>query len=318
MKSYLMAAVALVIPFAPALAGEADVVDLRKEVVALRTEVAKLNARLAGGAELGRKLVAVARKLAAGEEIKEGSAEMGVLRTALRTKGTGLYGSGVAQRTMGVMRKLPAGLRAKLLKEVLVDITVSDRVRGGILAELVLVGDESAGKAIAAACEMEVLLPAVSAGYAYRSSYFLSKLIVAAADFKDKRAVGLTITMLATRIKAGKQSPHYKKYGARLYSSDAKLAARLAAWSGHAGWKELLAKHKYKPKHGGGGQYLSYAFKGEKASEAALAQLAEIGEWWKKSKGEFVFPNEKAAPVKPVTAPVVKDTVKPVKPVEQF
>jgi len=189
---------------------------------------------------------------------------------------------------------------------ILLDITVSNRSRETALKELALYKDDAAKKVISAACDLELLVPPVSAGYSYRSNYFLAKLVVAAAEVKDKRAVELAIASLEGSFKSGMASSYASKYGVSLYGDSSRLAERLAAWSDYKGWGELLAKNVYKSKWGRAGNVKRYTFKGENP-KLALAELTKVREWWKTGKEKFEFPKEEP---RPVEAP------KPPKPVE--
>jgi hypothetical protein len=319
LKPKLLAVVLVALPLVSAFGGEEKIDELQKEVKALRTEVARLSARLAGDAELGRQLVTIARKLKAGEKIEESSKDMTALRTILRRGSSrSSYGDPVFNRGLGLVRKLPSAQRAKLLSEVLLNVAASDRNREAALKELVLYKDEAARKVISAACDLEILVPPVSAGYATLTNYFMTKLVNAAAEMKDKRAVELVITILESKIKSGSARSTAAKYGVSLYGDYGKLADKLALWCADKGWSELLAKHKTARKYARGYSY--YQLKGD-APKLALAELAKVREWWKGAKEKFEFPKEEPKPAKPAEAPkpvTTRPGEGPKQPVERF
>ncbi|MHC4914215.1 MAG: hypothetical protein ACYTGB_01885 [Planctomycetota bacterium] len=306
-----MLTAALAVPLlGSALGAEEGIAKLQEEVKALRVEVGRLSARLCDDAELGRRLVAIARKLKAGEKIEDGSEDIMVLRAALHRKGAGGYGYGgtVFSRCLGLLRQLPAEQRARLLAEILTDVTASDRSRETALKELALYKDDAARKVIAEACELELLVPPVAAGHSYRVSYFVGKLIAAAAEVDDKRAVDLAIRTLEGTIRAGMTSRYVEKYGISLYGDNSRLAERLARWSDHEGWGQVLAANKSARKWGRAG---TYNFKGE-APKQALAELAKVRTWWEANKDKFEFPEEPEPEPEPEPAkPAVE--LKPIK-----
>jgi hypothetical protein len=310
LKKMFFAALFLAWPMLSARGAEDKIVELQKEVKALRQEVARLTLKFSSGYELGQRMIKIAEKLKAGGKIEKGSADETALVTVLRLKAKGTYSSGDAlfARAVGLIRKLPAGQRAGFYAGILLDITIADRARSTVLAELKLIGDAEAKKVVGRACDLELLLPQVTVGYsASYSGYFLDKLVNAAADMKDKRAVTLAINSVRNKIVASlkRQATSPSKYGTMFYGSSGNLVKRLGIWCGDKTWSEFISANKGR---GYRGRSSSYAFKGP-AQKQALVEIEKVQKWWDQSKDKFEFPVEPEPKAAEAKKPVPTDPV---------
>lgn len=292
MRTGLMAALGALVLCVPAGWGEEknaaeELAGLRQEVAELRREVARLNTLLAGESELGVRLLAISRKLAAGEQLAEGSADLAVLARALAYSDRS-FGSEISLRALGLIRKLPPEQRGRLLGAALTDVSVSQMQRARLLDELAELGDAPARQAMARAAELEVQLPAVAPGHMVgNSNYFLSKLADKLVKAGDKMAVDIIVTCLDNQL----QNVGRPERGTWITGEMASLAEKLGAWSGQDGWAELVRAHRERG--------TALRIKGEKDLEMARAEFAKVKAWWQDNREKFEFPKEEEKPPAP-------------------
>ncbi len=296
-RGLLVVVCSLMIPVASARAGEAtseELTKLRKEVTALRTEVAKLRVENADRARLGRQLVEVARKLAAGEKLADGSAEIKVLRDALAH-------SGFSDQVMRLATRLSEEQQVSFLSSAVCDISLLSHTRDKLVQSLGAVGGAVAGKVIARAIEQELLFPAKVLGgsVSYRYSHLGTTLALAAAKLKEKAAIDMGIHELrgiAAKVASSLQRAKHAKYQHfhGVYGKTRELVAGMAAWTGH----ESLAKYAA-VKEAKRGYKTGFKFDTQAKVDAFNADIDKLAAWWKANRAKFEFPAEVARPERP-------------------
>jgi hypothetical protein len=270
--------------------------------------VARLSAALATGRDLVDRLLAVSKKLAAGEKLADGSEEMLVLYRGLSFSEPS-FGGDMAGRTLVLVRKLPPEQRGKLLGDALCNFSIPAHVRTRFIDELALIGDEPSTAALLRAAELELALPPATFGSAGTGNYLVPRLADKLAKAGNKTAVDLTIQSLENQL--ANLSANNKDWGVSLYAESATLAERLGTWSGQEGWSQLLKRSK-------DGRFPSIRIKGDKDIEQARAELEKIKAWWKENRADFKFPKEEPKPPAPPLQPMPRpEQPKPPAP-EQF
>jgi len=291
-----------------------ELAGLRKEVAELRAEVAKLVARQdEQGTMLGQLLEAARRLKDAG---KIGDRELAVVTQAIRKGGE------AGSRAMGLLERLPAEQRCRVLGALVGDFQVQGATRETLLRRLVAEGGDAARLAVREAIERERLLPAGSqAGYHGATYDFRLSLAVAAGDLKDKVAIDLTLECLEETAKqasafladAKKGGWAGRGGGLPLYGHIRTVIWRLRVWSEQAGLEQFANANQ-----GWGGVTLG----SEEKVAAFKAEVDKARKWWQEGREKFEFPAqtpEPPAPVMPAAPgqPPVPPRPEP-KPVEQF
>jgi hypothetical protein len=277
-----LAALVILAP-APVLAGEEvaeELAKLRKEVEALRLQVAKLAAQKGEKSMLAGQLMAAAKKLKEEGKLADGSPELKLIATCLRAGGE------LTSRAQGLVDKLTPKQRGEIQAGVLCDVSVGYETRRAALRDLVELANETARAAIRKAIEAEKLLPAgQSAGFGIKPS-----LAVAAGDLKEKLAVALSIECLENFATAAARVAGRRRGGNRdwrsfyqttVYGSTRTLVSRLRHWSG----QETLGKYLQRE-----GRWGYYRLDRAERIKEFRGELEKLKKWWKEKGEKFEFP----------------------------
>ncbi len=317
----LMLAAVAVLALSSASAGEKveeELAKLRKEVTALRLEVAKLVAQRNEHKVLLKQLMAIAVKLKAGEKLADGFAELTAIEKCVRR------GGDLGSRAMGLLSKLPSGQRCAILGVIVADVTVYNAARQAALRQLVTENNAAARKAIHTAIAQERLLPARAAGgYNYSYNNLKPHLALAAGSLKDKAAVSLSIECLDDLAARAERTVAQRKtegggrysYGASIHGMTRTLVSRLKTWSGQEGLAQFTVAKGFAK---GRRNYGYYRVDSQEKVDALKGELAKLKTWWKEKEGEFKFPAGAVAPAETDPPAKVKKPVKGKRPVEQF
>jgi len=315
----LSAALAALTGAGAALGGEnvgEELAGLRREVAELRAEIGKLVARQDEQGTMLGQLLEAARRLKDAGRLED--RELAVVTQAIRRGGE------AGTRAMGLLDRLAAEQRCRVLGALVGDFQVQGGSRESLLRRLVAEGGDAARLAVREAIERERLLPAGrQAGYYHGAYDFRLPLAVAAGDLKDKLAVDLTLECLE---ETGQQAAGFladaKKggWGGRggglpLYGHVRTLLWRLRTWSGQAGLDQFVNAE----------QRWGYVALGSEEKIAAFkTEVESARKWWQENREKFEFPAQTpeppamAIPGGPV-APVAPPERLPLqKPVEQF